>query len=118
MYLCNLEKDRRPTPKTEILEHIAEILLLAQDERETMYDLAVRSKGIPAVSSDLPEYIMHRDIVRIALHTTKDLDAADEEWQEFIEKLNRRKSIQEIEENDRKPFLQRGSVGSDCLKSD
>lgn len=36
---------------------------------------------------------MDRDIVRIALRTAKDLDATDEEWQEFIEKLNRRKSI-------------------------
>ena len=119
VYLCNLEKDRRPAPRAEILEHIAEILLLTQDEKETMYDLAARSKGIPAVSSDLPEYIMDRGIVRIALRTAKDLDATDEEWQEFIEKLNRRKKyLQEMEENDRKTFLQRGSFGSDCPKSD
>lgn len=39
VYLCNLEKDRRPAPKAEILERIAEILLLAQDEKETMYNL-------------------------------------------------------------------------------
>lgn len=101
VYLCNLEKDRRPAPKTEILERIAVLLILSQAEKEEMYDLAALSKKIPAISSDLPEYIMDRDIVRVALRTAKDVDATDEEWQEFIEKLNRRKKqIQEEKEND------------------
>jgi hypothetical protein len=48
------------------------------------------------VSQDLPEYIMDKDIVRVALRTAKDVDATDEEWQEFIAHLEeRRRKIQE-----------------------
>ena len=55
-----------------------------------MYDLAAMSRSRPAVSSDLPEYIMENEVVRIALRTAKEVDATDEEWLEFIEKLNKR----------------------------
>lgn len=41
---------------------------------ETLYDLAAKSKSTPTVSKDLPEYIMDRDIVRVALRTAKDVD--------------------------------------------
>ena len=64
--------------------------MLNKEETEEMYDLAAKSKNIPTVSSDLPEYIMDKDIVRVALRTAKDVDATDAEWQEFIEKLNTR----------------------------
>ena len=90
VYVCNLEKDRRPAPKEETLEKIAVFFTLDKTEREEMYDLAARSKSIPTVSSDLPDYIMDKDIVRVALRTAKDVDATDEEWQEFITKLNNR----------------------------
>ena len=67
-------------------------LLLALDQRELelLYDLAAKSKE-QAVSPDLPEYIMNRDIVRAALRTAREADATDEEWQEFIDRLTKRK---------------------------
>jgi hypothetical protein len=34
---------------------------------------------------------MERDIVRVALRTAKDVDATDEEWQEFISRLEKRR---------------------------
>ena len=96
VYMCNIEKDRNPAPKDDILSHMAELLLLSEQETETLYDLAAKSKSTPTVSRDLPEYIMDRDIVRVALRTAKDVDATDEEWQEFIAKLEaRRRKIQE-----------------------
>ena len=55
-----------------------------------LLDLAAKSKNISTVAADLPEYINERDIVRVALRTAKDVDATDEEWQEFIEKLQKR----------------------------
>ena len=51
-------------------------------------DLAAESKG--RVAEDLPGYINANELVRVALRTAKDVDATDEEWQEFIEKLRRR----------------------------
>ncbi|NCC55931.1 MAG: helix-turn-helix domain-containing protein, partial [Erysipelotrichia bacterium] len=93
VYICNIEKDRKPAPKDEVLEKISAVLSLSKDELEYMYDLAARSKNAPTVSGDLPDYIMERDIVRVALRTAKEVDATDEEWLEFIERINKRKNV-------------------------
>ncbi len=90
VYVCNFEKDRKPAPKDEVLQRIVALLMLTKEEQEEMYDLAAKSKNIKTVSGDLPEYIMEKDIVRIALRTAKDVDATDAEWQEFIAKLKKR----------------------------
>lgn len=96
VYMCNMEKDRNPAPSEDILERMVGLLKLTDEERTHFYDLAAKSKSTPTVSQDLPEYIMDRDIVRVALRTAKDVDATDEEWQEFISMLEaRRRKIQE-----------------------
>ncbi len=98
VYLCNMEKDRNPAPKDHIISRMVELLLLSDEEAEVLYDLAAKSKSSPTVSKDLPKYIMDKDIVRAALRTAKDVDATDEEWQEFITRLEeRRRKIQEEE---------------------
>lgn len=89
VYMCNIEKGRRPLTSEETLEKIAAILILNKDERAMLFDLAAKSKSI-LVAADLPEYINERDIVRVALRTAKDVEATDEEWQEFIDKLEKR----------------------------
>lgn len=90
VYLCDVEKGRKPAPSDERLKQITRHLSLDKREIEEMYDLAALSRSRPAVSNDLPEYIMENEIVRVALRTAKDVDATDEEWLEFIEKLNKR----------------------------
>lgn len=96
VYLCNMEKDRNPAPKDDILSRMAQMLVLNDEDTRLLYDLAAKSKSNPTVSKDLPEYIMDRDIVRVALRTAKDVDATDKEWQAFIEMLEaRRRKIQE-----------------------
>jgi len=90
VYMCNIEKDRRNDPADEILEKIAALLLLNKEEKAEMLDLLAKAKKKPAVAADLPEYINERDIVRVALRTAKDVDATDEEWQEFIKRLQKR----------------------------
>ena len=35
-------------------------------------------------------YIMDREIVRAALRTAREADATDQEWQDFIDRINRR----------------------------
>lgn len=96
VYMCNMEKDRNPAPSEEILLKMVKLLLLSDEETKTFFDLAAKSKATPTVPQDLPEYILDRDIVRVALRTAKDADATDEEWQEFISMLAaRRKNIQE-----------------------
>jgi len=90
VYICDVEKDRKPAPSDERLEQIAKVLFLDKREVEIMRDLAAMSRTRPSVSNDLPEYIMENEVVRLALRTAKDVDASDEEWLEFIEKLNKR----------------------------
>jgi len=101
VYLCNLEKDRQRDPADEIVEKMAALLLLDKDEKLKMLDLLTKAKKKPSVASDLPEYINERDIVRVALRTAKDTDATDEEWQEFIERLQRRIRREGDESNER-----------------
>lgn len=89
MYICDMEKDRRPAPTDEVLERLANSLnIQAGAERARFYDLAAHSKN--TVSLDLPDYIMEKDIVRAALRTAKEYDATDKEWEEFMERIKNR----------------------------
>ena len=98
VYLSNLENDRMRPPKDDVVSNIAVQLKLSDVDTALLYDLAARAKNSTVVSQDLPDYIMERDIVRIALRTAKDVDATDEEWQEFIASLEaRRRKKQEGE---------------------
>jgi transcriptional regulator with XRE-family HTH domain len=90
VYICDVEKDRKPAPSAVRLKRIAELLGFDEIEIDEMNDLAALSRSRPVVSNDLPEYIMENEIVRVALRTAKDADATDAEWLEFIEKLNKR----------------------------
>ena len=89
VYLSNIENDRRPAPTRAYLERLEQELHLNKAETEQMLDLAAKSQN-NRVSADLPDYIMDREIVRAALRTAKEADATDQEWQEFIDRINRR----------------------------
>ena len=88
MHLSNIENSRRPAPAKEYLNRMMDVLRLDKAERETFYELAAKSKN--AVAEDLPDYINVNNVVQLALCTAKDVDATDDEWQEFIEKLKPR----------------------------
>ena len=89
MYICDIEKHRRPAPTDEVLERLADALKITDaEERAMFYDLAAKSKN--TVSHDLPDYIMEKDVVRAALRTAKECDATDSEWEEFIERIKNR----------------------------
>ena len=86
VYICNIEKNRRPVPD-EILEKLPLLLHLNEAETEEMYDLAARSRH--TVSADLPEYIMEKDIVRAALRTAKKHNVTDKQWEDFIRRITK-----------------------------
>ena len=90
VYMSNIENDRNPAPKDDILENMAKLLKLTKQETEQMYEMAAKTKAYTAVPGDLPEYISAHEYARIALRVAKDYDATDTEWQEFIEKLKNR----------------------------
>lgn len=88
-YLSDIEKGRRNPPEMEKLELIANILLLTDEEKSAMLDLAGKMRN--SVAPDLPEYIMGRDYVSAALRTARDLDAGEAEWTRFVDELKKRK---------------------------
>lgn len=88
-YLSDIEKDRRNPPDKDKLDEIAEILYLSEKERRHMYDLAGKKRN--SIALDLPEYIMERDYVRIALRKAMDLGVGEEEWIKFVKELENRK---------------------------
>ena len=98
VYMCNLEKNRNPAPSEEILSRMIHLLLLSAEEAAIFFDLAAKSKNAPTVSQDITKYIMSKDLARVALRTAKDVDATDEEWQEFISRLEtKHRKMQEDE---------------------
>jgi len=88
-FLTDVEKDRRNPFDMEKLTQLAKILDLSNEERELMFNLSGKKRN--AVAPDLPEYIMERDYVSAALRTARDLDAGEEEWNQFVEELRKRK---------------------------
>ena len=89
VYMSNIETGRKPAPARENLDKLTLELHLSKEEQELLLDLAARPETM-RVSADLPEYIMERDIVRAALRTAKEVDATDEEWQGFIDRITKR----------------------------
>ena len=97
VHMSNMENDRRPAPKDEVLKRFVDVLMLDKQEQILMFELAAQSKSIATVPGDLPEYIAANELARVALRTAKDVDATDAEWLEFIDKLQKR-----IKQGDRK----------------
>ena len=90
VHMSNIETGRETAPRKEVLENIVLVLKLDKHEQDRMYDLAAASKKHTAVPGDLPEYITTHEYAKIALRVAKDVDATDQEWIEFIDKLKRR----------------------------
>ncbi len=88
-FLTDVEKDRRNPFDMEKLTQLTKILGLSNEERELMFNLAGKKRN--AVAPDLPEYIMERDYVSAALRTARDLDAGEEEWNQFVKELKERR---------------------------
>lgn len=79
-YLSDIIKGRRNPPEKKLLDIMAEVLQLDDNEREEMYNLAGQERD--EVAPDLPEYIMDENIphVRTALRTAKKAGLGDEFW--------------------------------------
>lgn len=87
-YMSDIEKGRRYPPDKK-LDEIAQILKLNEIEKNSMLDLAAMAKS-KTVSSDLPEYIMEKDLARVALRRARDGKLSDEGWQEVIDLIDKK----------------------------
>ena len=78
-YMSDIEKGRRYPPDKKLNE----------TEKNSMLDLAAMAKT-KTVSSDLPEYIMEKDLARVALRRARDGKLSDEGWQEVIDLIDKK----------------------------
>jgi transcriptional regulator with XRE-family HTH domain len=87
-YMSDIEKGRRYPPEKK-LDEIARILKLEGKGKETLFDMAALTRA-KTVSPDLPEYIMEKDLARVALRRARDGKLTDEGWQEVIDLINQK----------------------------
>ena len=89
-YLSKIENNLRAAPKDIVVERIADVLILNNEERETLFDLAAESKSYLSLAPDLLLYIRENANVHEALRLAKRCGANDEDWQIFIEFLTKK----------------------------
>ena len=88
VYLCDLEKGRKAAPSMEVMQKMVSKLALNKEESERFYDLAALEQTAKnPIPKDLNAFLKDNHVIVSALRTAKDLDATDEEWQDFIDKL-------------------------------
>ena len=85
-YLNDIEKGNR-LPPARHLETIAKALHITGDELHELYDLA--GKDRKGSFADLNEYILKKDVARVALRTARDYRISDRQWEKFIEDIKR-----------------------------
>ena len=87
-YLSDIVKGRRNPPEMDLLERIAAVLHLNDEEKAEMFDLAGRDRN--EVSPDLPEYIMDEDLphARTALRKAKEKGMGDDFWKKVYESID------------------------------
>ena len=84
-YMSDIEKSKRNAPSQDILDRMADILEMSEDEKNIMMDLAAQSKSM--LAQDLTEYVSVNANVRVALRKAKDLNLGDDEWIKIIERM-------------------------------
>ena len=90
VYLCDLEKGRKAAPSMEVMQKMVSKLALNKEESERFYDLAALEQTAKnPIPKDLNAFLRDNRVIVSALRTAKDLDATDEEWQDFIDKLRK-----------------------------
>ena len=90
VYLCDLEKGRKAAPSMEVMQKMVSKLALNKEEAERFYYLAALEQTAKnPIPKDLNAFLKDNRVIVSALRTAKDLDATDEEWQDFIDKLRK-----------------------------
>jgi transcriptional regulator with XRE-family HTH domain len=86
VYYRDIELGNRAAPEKH-LEQMMKALEISGDDVAVFYDLAGKSRkdSFP----DINPYIAKKPIARTALRKARDFDISDEQWKEFIDKINK-----------------------------
>lgn len=88
-YVSDIEKGKRNAPTQDILEKMSRVLKLNDEDKDTLFDLAAKSKN--EIAQDLTIYVTENQKVRVALRRAKELNFGDEEWVKIIEQMINKK---------------------------
>lgn len=84
-YMSDIEKGKRNAPTQEVLEKMASVLELNNNDRNKLFDLAAESKN--EVAQDLTQYLSENKSVRVALRRAKELNLGEDEWLKIIDEM-------------------------------
>lgn len=84
-YLSEMENGSRRAPDLVTLKRLSEALMMSPAERDTLYDLAGKSRG--TIAPDLIRYIADNPYVSTAIRLARDIGVDRTVWNEFIEDL-------------------------------
>jgi len=87
-YLNDIEKGNRPAPEKR-LDEFAQALNITGADLHEMYDLAGKDRN--GSFADLNEYMLNRNVARVALRTARDYQIPDKQWEKFIEDIKHNK---------------------------
>ncbi len=90
-YLSDIENGNRKPPEGEKLEKILDKLHLTAQERQEAYDLVGKIRN--DIAPDIPKYVLGNQVIISALREARDSDASVEDWQEFIEKMKKKRGL-------------------------
>ena len=89
-YMSDIEKRKRNAPTSEILERMANVLGLQEEEKNEMLDLAAKDKN--ELAEDITDYVGSNESVRVALRKAKELNLSETEWFKIIEEMEKKKN--------------------------
>lgn len=84
-YLSKIENNLRAAPKEAVLERICELLVLSDEEKEVLFDLAAKSKPYLTLAFDLVEYVNKNEMIHKTLRFAKRKELTNKDWQEIFE---------------------------------
>lgn len=88
-YISDIEKGNREPNEKKLLDSLVRVLNLTQAEAEKLYDMAAAQKN--ELAQDVSEYVSENNFAKVALRTAKELNATEEDWKDFIDKLKVKK---------------------------
>ena len=88
-YLSKIENNLRAAPKEIVLERISELLVLNDEEKEMLLDLAAESKPYLSLASDLVKYLKENEAIHKTLRLAKRNSLTNKEWQEIYEYISK-----------------------------
>lgn len=88
-YLSKIENNLRSAPKDITLVRIAEILILNDEERELLFDLAAETRPYLSIAYDLVKYINENEMLQKTLRLAKRNALTNNDWKEIFEHISK-----------------------------